>query len=145
MADTLSKLQRSERMKSVRQEGTALELLVRTGLHRRGLRYRLHDRNLPGSPDLVFPGRRAVLFVHGCFWHAHDCQLGRRPTSNVPFWEQKALANRIRDARKEAELRSLGWRVFVVWQCELRSSTREAVLNRLGNELTKVGPHKRRG
>lgn len=132
-------------MKSVRQEGTALELLVRTGLHRRGLRYRLHDRNLPGSPDLVFPGRRAVLFVHGCFWHAHDCQLGRRPTSNVPFWEQKALANRIRDARKEAELRSLGWRVFVVWQCELRSSTREAVLNRLGNELTKVGPHKRRG
>jgi DNA mismatch endonuclease, patch repair protein len=140
MADILSKRQRSERMKSVKQEGTSLELLVRRELHKRGLRYRVHDRTLPGRPDMVFPARRAVLFVHGCFWHAHECRLGRRPTSNIDFWEQKALANRSRDARKEAELRMLGWRVFVVWQCELAPSSRDAVLNRLEKMLRKVGP-----
>ena len=110
MADTLTEDQRSARMRSVKQQGTTLELLVRKGLHRRGLRYRLGGYGLPGRPDLVFPGRRAVLFVHGCFWHAHDCRLGRRPTSNVEFWTRKALANKERDARKNTELRVLGWR-----------------------------------
>lgn len=119
MADSLTAEQRSERMRRVRQKDTALEVLVRKELHRRGLRYRLGGYGLPGRPDLVFPRHRAVVFVHGCFWHAHDCRLGRRPTSNAGFWEQKALANKERDARKEAELRALGWRVFVVWQCEL--------------------------
>jgi DNA mismatch endonuclease (patch repair protein) len=121
MADSLTSEQRSERMRCVRRNDTALEVLVRKELHRRGLRYRLGGCGLPGRPDIVFPRRRAVVFVHGCFWHAHDCRLGRRPTSNAAFWEQKAFANKARDARKEAELRSLGWRVFVVWQCELRA------------------------
>lgn len=119
MADRLTPEQRSQRMSRVRQENTSLELFVRKELHRRGLRYRLGGCGLPGRPDLVFPGAKAVLFVHGCFWHAHDCRLGRRPASNAEFWQQKALANQDRDARKEAELRGLGWRVFVVWQCQL--------------------------
>lgn len=119
MADTLTTQQRSERMRRVRQKDTALEVRVRKELHRRGLRYRLGGCELPGRPDLVLPKYKAAVFVHGCFWHAHNCRRGRRPTSNVGFWEQKALANKERDARKEAELRTLGWRVFVVWQCEL--------------------------
>lgn len=135
MADTLSKAERSVRMRNVRQQGTAIELLVRKGLHKRGLRYRLGDRSLPGSPDLVFPARKAVVFVHGCFWHAHDCRLGRRPTSNIEFWEQKALANKARDTRKEVALKAMGWRVFVVWQCQLVAKNCEAALNELAKKI----------
>jgi DNA mismatch endonuclease (patch repair protein) len=123
-------------MRGVKQRDTTLELKVRRGLHKRGLRYRLGDRTLPGSPDLVLPARNAVVFVHGCFWHAHDCRLGRRPESNAAFWEQKALANRERDCRKEAELRALGWRVFVVWQCQLLGAfQRENTLSQLAAAL----------
>lgn len=135
MADTLSKAERSVRMRSVRQQGTAIELLVRKGLHKRGLRYRLGDRSLPGSPDLVFPSKKAVVFVHGCFWHAHDCRLGRRPTSNTEFWEQKALSNKARDTRKEVALKAMGWRVFVVWQCQLVAKNSEATLNELAKKI----------
>lgn len=124
MADTLNEAQRSDRMRRVKQHDTSVELLVRKELHKRGLRYRLGGYGLPGRPDLVFPARKAVVFVHGCFWHAHDCRLGRRPTSNIEFWEQKALANKARDARKEAELRAMGWRVFVVWQCQVSPMSR---------------------
>lgn len=138
MTDTLSKAQRSERMRNVRQKGTALELLVRKGLHKRGLRYRLDDRSLPGSPDLVFPARNAVVFVHGCFWHAHDCRLGRRPESNVEFWKQKAVANTERDIRKVAELKALGWRVFVVWQCEVAPRPRVRTISRLAAKLKRI-------
>jgi DNA mismatch endonuclease (patch repair protein) len=133
-------VQRAERMRGVRQHGTALELLVRTGLHKRGLRYRVGNRNLPGSPDLVFPGLRAVVFVHGCFWHAHNCRLGKRPSTNQEFWEKKAFSNRERDRRKEHEVRSLGWRVFVVWQCELAASTMNKNLDLLAQELRR-GPY----
>ncbi len=135
MADSLTSEQRSERMRRVRQKDTALEVLVRKELHRRGLRYRLGGCGLPGRPDIVFPRHRAVVFVHGCFWHAHDCRLGRRPTSNAAFWEQKALANKARDVRKGAELRALGWRVFVVWQCELRAPN---VADRYGELATAI-------
>lgn len=135
MADTLTTEQRSERMRRVRQKDTALEVLVRKELHRRGLRYRLGGCGLPGRPDIVLPKHRAVVFVHGCFWRAHDCRLGRRPTSNAGFWEQKAIANKQRDARKEAELRTLGWRVFVVWQCEITSGDAAAVGKQLIHKL----------
>jgi DNA mismatch endonuclease (patch repair protein) len=135
MADSLPAEQRSERMRRVRQKDTALEVLVRKALHRRGLRYRLGGCGLPGRPDLVFPRHRAVVFVHGCFWHAHDCRFGRRPASNAEFWEQKAIANKERDARKEAELRALGWRVFVVWQCELAGELKVPCFERLAREI----------
>lgn len=146
MADLLSSAERSVRMQSVRQHGTSLELIVRSGLHRRGLRYCLGGWALPGRPDLVFPARGAVVFVHGCFWHAHSCRLGRRPTSNAEFWEEKALANKERDARKERELRRRGWRVFVVWQCELQpAAKREARLDTLAAKVARgVGPPTRR-
>ena len=136
MADCLTTEQRSERMRRVRQRDTSLEVLVRKELHRRGLRYRLGGCGLPGRPDLVFPRHRAVVFVHGCFWHAHDCRLGRRPASNAGFWEQKALANKERDARKEAELRALGWRVFVVWQCETTVAGLTSRCKELARQLT---------
>lgn len=135
MVDSLTPEQRSERMGRVRQQGTSLELLVRKELHRRGLRYRLGGCGLPGRPDLVFRCRKAVVFVHGCFWHAHECRLGRRPASNAEFWEQKALANKERDARKEAELTKLGWAVYVVWQCELLDSERDRTMQRLNSAI----------
>jgi DNA mismatch endonuclease, patch repair protein len=132
MADMLSRAERTVRMRSVKQQGTALELLVRKELHRRGLRYRLGGYGLPGRPDIVFPGRKVVIFVHGCFWHAHNCRLGRRPSSNIDFWEQKAIANKERDARKEAELTLLGWRVFTVWQCQVQiANVRNQSVDRL--------------
>jgi len=140
MTDTLTKAERSSRMRKVRQRDTSLELLVRSELHRRGLRYCLGGYDLPGRPDIVFPGRSTVVFVHGCFWHAHDCRLGRRPSSNSEFWEQKALSNSLRDARKEAQLRALGWIVHVVWQCQLSDrSKRSEFFDRLA-ELIRHPP-----
>lgn len=126
MADTLTKAERSSRMRQVRQRDTSLELLVRRELHRRGLRYCLGGYGLPGRPDIVLPARSAVVFVHGCFWHAHDCRLGRRPSSNSEFWEQKALSNGLRDARKEAQLMALGWIVYVVWQCQISDRSNQS-------------------
>lgn len=130
--DTLTKERRSALMKVVRQKDTAPEMLVRRELHKRGLRYKIGDRKLPGSPDLSFPRYRTVIFVHGCFWHGHDCRLGKLPSSNIEFWTQKMEANRRRDARKEQTLRDRGWRVIIVWQCELEM---EAGLCRLFDSL----------
>lgn len=117
--DTLDKPQRSALMKRVKQANTKPELIVRKELHHRGLRYVIGDRRLPGSPDLSFPRHRAVLFVHGCFWHGHSCRKGRLPTSNVAFWTHKIAGNRTRDERKVAALAEQGWRVFTVWECEI--------------------------
>ncbi len=100
---------------------TAPELTVRRELHTSGYRYRLYDKHLPGRPDLAFPARRKVIFIHGCFWHGHDCTHGRRrPTTNIEFWESKMLDNRARDARKVSELARLGWRSLELWECEIR-------------------------
>lgn len=112
---------RSAQMALVRGRDTKPEMRVRKALHAGGLRYRLHDRSLPGSPDLVFPGRRLALFVHGCFWHQHpkpSCKLARMPKSRLEFWTPKLTGNVERDARKRAELESLGWTVKVIWECE---------------------------
>ena len=114
-------------MARVRGKDTKPELLVRRAMHAAGLRYRLHDRRLPGSPDLVFPGKRAALFVHGCFWHRHDdpsCKLARLPKSRIDFWEPKLEGNRLRDLRHVAELEAAGWKVLVAWECELKSNQR---------------------
>lgn len=119
--DTLSPLERSERMARVRSKDTKPEMRVRRLLHALGYRYRLHDRKLPGHPDLVFKGRRKVIFVHGCFWHRHDgCGLARLPKSRLDFWLPKLEGNRLRDARKLEELDQLGWTSLVIWECELK-------------------------
>lgn len=135
MVDVVTPAERSARMGRVRQKDTALEIIVRKELHRRGMRYRLGGCGLPGRPDLVFPKHKAVLFVHGCFWHAHSCRLGRRPASNAEFWKKKALANKERDARKEAELKAMGWRVFIVWQCELKSDALASAMGLLAQAI----------
>lgn len=109
-------------MARIRGKDTKPEFIVRRALHAIGYRYRLHVRGMPGSPDLVFPARRKVVFIHGCFWHAHDCSHGlRRPGTNVEFWNAKAIANRERDARKVRQLREAGWDVETVWECETKS------------------------
>lgn len=119
MVDTLTPRQRSERMSRVRSKDTKVEMVVRRLVHGLGYRYRLHDRALPGSPDLVFRRRKRVIFVHGCFWHAHACKLGRMPKSRVGFWSTKINANRVRDARVLQRLDEMGWRALTVWECEL--------------------------
>lgn len=121
MSDTLSPEQRSEHMRRIRRQDTKPEMLVRRWLHAKGYRYRLHDGKLPGRPDLVFPSRKKVVFVHGCFWHSHEnCALATVPKSRPDFWIPKLHANVARDQRKVRELRASGWDVLVVWQCELR-------------------------
>ena len=97
-------------------------MVVRRLAHALGYRFRLHRKDLPGRPDLVFPGRRAVVFVHGCFWHGHDCAKGKkRPAINTEFWNAKLDSNRVRDERNVALLKSEGWKVLIVWECELRN------------------------
>lgn len=109
-------------MASIRSVDTRPEWILRRLVHGMGYRYRLHCRDLPGRPDLVFRSRRAVVFVHGCFWHRHEgCPLARLPKTRVDFWKEKLDGNRERDSRKIAELKALGWRVFVVWECELKN------------------------
>ena len=116
-------------MASVRSKNTGPEMKVRKLLHAHGYRYRIHRRDLPGTPDLAFPGRRKAIFVNGCFWHGHGCRWGKLPKSKLDYWGPKIEANRRRDARKLAELEDYGWRALVLWQCELREP--EGALNRL--------------
>ncbi|WP_081736766.1 very short patch repair endonuclease [Arthrobacter sp. MA-N2] len=123
--DLLTPEQRSRNMSKIRGKNTKPELLVRRLLHAKGYRYRLHGRTtggkLPGSPDLVFAGRRKVIFVNGCFWHFHDCKAGQHaPTANADFWEAKRTRTRERDAAQRDLLRASGWEVLTVWECELR-------------------------
>lgn len=109
-------------MRSVPTKDTKPEILVRSLLHGMGLRFRLHRKNLPGSPDIVLAKHRTVIFVHGCFWHRHpDCRYASTPKTRQDFWLPKFEANVQRDAKKEAQLRELGWRVLMVWECETRS------------------------
>ncbi|MCO4253825.1 very short patch repair endonuclease [Pseudarthrobacter cellobiosi] len=123
MADFMTPGQRSSQMAKVRSKNSKIELLVRRELHRAGYRYRLHDPKLPGRPDLVFASRRCVIFINGCFWHAHDCSLGNRvPKSNTEFWSQKRLRNRERDAAQRKQLSLLGWQALDVWECELKAA-----------------------
>lgn len=120
MADVVNKITRSRMMSGIRGKNTRPEMLVRKRLHAMGYRYRLHDKRLPGKPDLVFPGRKAVIFVHGCFWHGHGCKLFKWPSSNVDFWRTKILRNRENDQHSEEKLLSEGWRILVVWECALK-------------------------
>jgi DNA mismatch endonuclease, patch repair protein len=113
----------------IRGKDTAPELRVRRFVHRAGLRFRLHVRDLPGRPDLVLPKHRSVVFVHGCFWHQHDgCVKAVMPSSNREFWQAKLEGNRARDIRHRAELERLGWTVHVIWECELNTEAALATL-----------------
>lgn len=135
MADVVDKATRSRMMAGIQGKNTKPELQVRKYLHGRGLRYKLHVKELPGKPDLVFPKLKAVVFVHGCFWHQHDgCKYATTPSSRKGFWENKLSENVKRDAYQIAALDGLGWRVFVVWECELRDGT--ARLDSLYSEIT---------
>lgn len=123
MADVLTKTQRSFCMSQIRGKHSTPELVVRRTLHSLGYRYRLHDRGLPGSPDLVFPARRKIIFVHGCFWHRHFCKLGRpTPATRQRFWEAKLLGNKRRDKIVCQRLRRDRWDVLVVWECQTRDT-----------------------
>jgi len=118
---------RSRIMRAVKGANTAPELAVRSMVHRMGFRFRLHRRDLPGKPDLVFPRLKRVVFVHGCFWHGHDCARGARmPKANADYWRAKIARNRSRDLVHLKALKTAGWRAAVVWECELRNSTRVA-------------------
>lgn len=134
--------ERSAQMALVRNSNTKPELLVRRALHRAGLRYRLHVKRLPGKPDIVFPSRQLVIFVHGCFWHRHPdpkCQLARLPKSRLEFWKPKLEGNSIRDQKNRATLEALGWYVIVIWECELVGDSR---LKFLVNEILGFPPRK---
>jgi len=119
--DRIDRATRSRNMASVRGKDTGPELVVRKLLHAAGYRFRLHSANLPGRPDIVFPLRKKVVFVHGCFWHSHpNCPRAKRPAANSEFWEQKISRNVERDAAATSKLQSSGWQVLIVWECEIR-------------------------
>lgn len=134
MTDIVDAKCRSKMMARIRGRDTGPELAVRRIAHRMGLRFRLHRKDLPGRPDLVFPKHRLAVFVHGCFWHRHQgCRYASTPKSRIAFWTEKFAANVVRDARQEAALRALGWRVLVIWQCESRDEA--AVERRLAASI----------
>lgn len=121
---------RRRTMQAVKSNDTAPEMAVRRLAHRMGYRFRLHRKSLPGKPDLVFPRLRKVLFVHGCFWHGHDCPRGRRvPKTNTDYWVRKVAKNRVHDIAVTEQLQTIGWRSLVVWECELKDFP--ALANRL--------------
>ncbi len=122
MADKFTPQKRSAIMAQVKNRNTAPELIVRRLLHRKGYRFRLQYKGLPGKPDIVLPKHKAVIFVHGCFWHGHpDCPRAARPQSNIDFWNAKLDKNIERDTHVFRQLESLGWRILVIWQCQTKN------------------------
>lgn len=135
MVDIVDAATRSRMMSGIRGKDTQPELRLRSALHRRGLRFRVHKSGLPGRPDIVFPSRRAVVLVHGCFWHRHEkCRFATTPATRPEFWASKFGGNIERDKRNLAELRSMGWRARIVWECEIRRDV-EASANRVAKWL----------
>ena len=141
MADRLSTQQRHHCMSRIRGKNTKPEILVRKGLHARGFRFRLHNKKLPGSPDIVLPKYGVAIMVNGCFWHGHKgCRYATKPESNVEFWETKIARNRHRDEVTNAHLEALGWHVITVWECELRGeSILASRLDELAEEIREAG------
>lgn len=138
MVDIVDQATRSRMMAGIKSKNTKPELIMRKGLFARGLRFRLHMKELPGKPDLVFPKYKIVLFVHGCFWHAHDCHLFKIPSSNQEFWQKKLTGNMERDIVQQEKLRQAGWRVLTVFECELKGQPApvvERLLNRVAMQI----------
>ena len=121
MTDVFTAEKRSKVMAGIGQKNTKPEITVRRLLHRLGYRFRIHRRDLPGRPDIVLPGRRKIILVHGCFWHGHNCKVGRLPKSRLDYWIPKIEGNRQRDSRNLNDLKADGWEVLVLWECEVRS------------------------
>lgn len=141
MPDFLTPAERSGRMAAIRSKDTAPELALRKALHALGLRYRVNERRLPGKPDIVLPRHRAVVFVHGCFWHRHQgCKVASTPKSNTEFWLDKFHRNVERDARSVRDLEALGWRVFVVWECGLGAKRKVAEVAEALNRMIRAEP-----
>lgn len=124
MPDVVDAVTRSRMMSGIRGKDTKMEWVIRKSLHARGYRYRLHDRRLPGAPDIVFPSRKAVIFVHGCFWHGHDCHLFKWPTTRAVWWREKIEGNRTRDKIVREQLANLKWRQLRLWECALKGTSR---------------------
>lgn len=137
MADIKTTEQRSRNMAAIKGKDTKPEMIVRKYLFSRGLRFRIQVRKLPGTPDIVLPKYKTAIFVNGCFWHGHEeCRYFRLPKSNIEFWTEKIEHNVARDVRNEAALKSLGWRVFRVWECEIKTaSQRDEFLKRLYDRI----------
>ena len=142
LTDIVDRKTRSRMMAGIRGKDTKPELVLRRALHAHGFRYRLHAKALPGKPDIVFPKFKAVIFVHGCFWHRHqDCRYATTPATRPEFWAQKFEGNVKRDARNLADIRSAGWRTAVVWECVLKARDVETLAERLSNWLRLEGEH----
>jgi DNA mismatch endonuclease (patch repair protein) len=145
MTDVLTPEQRRLNMSRIRGRDTKPELVLRRGLHARGLRFRLNRRDLPGCPDLVFPRFRAVAFVHGCFWHLHDCPMFRWPATRTDFWRKKIQGNKQRDQDVQDSLIREKWRVLVIWECALRGPQRRPVEDVLDEVAKWIGGSERIG
>lgn len=136
LMDNVSAEVRSRIMARIKDKNTAPEVAVRRAMHAAGLRFRLHRRNLPGTPDIAFPRYRTVIFVHGCFWHRHTgCRYSTLPATNREMWREKFRKNRLRDASKERALRQEGWKVLVIWECEIGDSD---ILRRLAESIKSI-------
>jgi DNA mismatch endonuclease, patch repair protein len=136
MTDIVDTEARSRMMSGIKGKDTKPELIVRKFLHAQGLRYRLHQRGVPGRPDLVFPRRQIALFVHGCFWHRHEgCRYAYNPKSNVEKWQRKFAENSLRDAKDQQALIRMGWRVLIVWECALKAKDCEKLLSDVADEI----------
>jgi DNA mismatch endonuclease, patch repair protein len=142
--DTLTEAERSERMSRIRSKDTRPELAVRQALFGLGYRYQLHRKDLPGKPDIVFPSRKKALFVHGCFWHAHEgCKVANLPKSRTEFWQAKFQRNVERDKLNKRALRRMGWSTLTVWECETKRPDR--LLRRVTGYLGPAGPKVNKG
>ena len=127
---------RSFNMSRIRGKDTKPEMIVRRACHALGLRFRLHRKDLPGKPDLVVPRHKTVVFVHGCFWHSHDCRYGRVvPATNAEFWRDKRAGTVERDKKKADELRAMGWRVLNYWECETKPKRMDELLDRIASDF----------
>ncbi len=125
MADVVDKKTRSKMMAGIRGKNTKPEITIRSLLHRRGFRFRLHDPGLPGKPDIILKRYNAIIFVHGCFWHKHDCHLFKWPETRPEFWKEKILRNVENDGKVLNEIRNQGWRVCVIWECAIKGTKKD--------------------
>jgi DNA mismatch endonuclease (patch repair protein) len=141
MADVHSEKVRSYNMSRIRSKDTKPEMIVRKFLFSKGFRYRLHDKNLAGTPDVVLPKYKTVLFIHGCFWHGHEgCRYFVVPKTRTEWWLNKINANHAKDFIAEDKLRSLGWRIIIIWECELKPGRRETALSGIQELLIRTLP-----